>query len=107
MQSAVKPLVVVEKQDFRPDAEPIWSVRWREFSVDKRWEDGSSSGPERGMEGRFQDDRSEGLGLSEGLREGGEPIIPPSMSLTREGVSLVNRAAISRAERGDMALRSR
>jgi len=37
---------------------------------------------------------------------GAPPIIPPSMNLI-SGAILVNRAAISRAERGEMAFRSR
>src|SRR5690349_21517441 len=106
MRRAVKPFVVVEKHDLRPDAEPIVGVRWLEFNVASRCEDGNSVGPERGIDGLFHDSRREGS--EEGvLRDGGAPRIPPSINFTREGDSVVNKVSILRAERGEMALRSR
>jgi hypothetical protein len=64
-----------------------------------------------GIEGRDQVCVVEGCvetvvwGADEALREGGPPIMPPSRNLI-SGVLVVKRAAIERAVRGDMALRS-
>ena len=102
----MKPFVVVEKHDLRPDAEPMVGVRWLEFSVARRCEEGSSVGPESGIDGLFQDSKREGSEDGD-LRDGGAPRIPPSINFTREGDSVVNKVSIWRAERGEMALRSR
>lgn len=111
MQSAVKPLVVLAKQHFRPEAEPMRGVRWDELSVVMRWLEGMVCGPESGMEGRFQESMEEGSIGAElsagGFKLGGPPIIPPSMKFTNAGVSFSNKAAIFLAERGEMAFKSR
>jgi hypothetical protein len=46
------------------------------------------------------------LGKGADFGEGEPPIIPPSMNFI-DGAVVWNKDAISRAERGDMALRSR
>lgn len=66
-------------------------------------------GPESGMEGRFQDVSAEvsGSEVADGLSCGAPPMIPPSRKRVVSLASCSKRAAISRAERGEMALRSR
>lgn len=64
-------------------------------------------GPERGIEGRFQLEMSDGVDEASALRVGGPPRIPPSMKRTESGVCSENRVAMSRADCGETALRSR
>lgn len=108
IQSAVNPLLVLAKQHFKPDAGPISGEMWFKFSVEDRCEpdigaSASTCGPETGMLGVDQVCVLDSV-LS--LRVGGPPIMPPSMNFI-DGALLWRWFAISRAELGDMALRSR
>jgi hypothetical protein len=91
------------------------------FSVSARWAPdlGASAsvsvcGPETGMLGRVQELEvvlEEGwvetpvVGVEESERRGGPPMIPPSME--NAALGSLNRLAISRADRGETALRSK
>lgn len=91
----------------------IRSWKWEpEIGADERW-----WGPEIGIEGRFHVCSLSGCEVvvvfggreeSEGgdFGEGAPPIIPPSRNFM-VGQVVLNRVAISRAERGEMAFRSR
>jgi hypothetical protein len=115
--SAVKPLLRLAKQHFRPDAWPISVEMWFKFKVSARCfpEPGASSilcGPETGIEGRFQVCAVAGssamvvLGSGAALGEGAPPMMPPSRNFM-EGAVLAKREPMARAERGEMAFRSR
>ena len=119
IMSAVAPLVVDAKQHFRPDAEPIsgemcFMFKSSKSSLPATGASDNLTGPEVGIEGLFQACSDSGRivtfvglvfsGSSFGL--GAPPMIPPSMKLM-EGAADVNKVANSRAERGEMALRSR
>jgi hypothetical protein len=117
IHSAVKPLVMLAKQHFRPDAGPISAEMWFRFSVEERCfpEIGASTrqyGPDTGILGLFHSwDVSVGLetvvaGAGAAFKEGVLPMMPPSIKLIA-GAEVWKRAAISRAVRGDMAFRSR
>jgi hypothetical protein len=108
MQSAVNPLLVLAKQHFKPEAGPILGEMWFRFSVEDRCdpevgESASMCGPETGMLGL---DHVSPVDSGLDFREGGPPMMPPSTNFT-DGAVVSKRAAISRAERGEIAFRSK
>jgi hypothetical protein len=117
VQRAVKPLVVLAKHIFRPEAVPIWEEMCLVFRVVARW------APDLGAEARECGPDVVMLGLvhcvelkcwgvdivvvvsDEVWRRGASPMIPPSIAIAEDGSW--KRAAISRALRGEIALSSR
>lgn len=103
MQSAVKPLVVLAKHIFKPEAEPISSLTCLTLRRLARSEPDTGaadnlSGPDIGTDGLFQewDEAGETAKFVEstcpavdkaGFRDGGPPMIPPSMNLMAGAVS--------------------
>lgn len=112
IHSAVKPLVVVAKQHFRPLAMPTSSEMCLRLRVLLKWtkEAGTEEmDPEMGMLGLDQVDGESAVIEAEVEADfcaGGPPMMPPSRHLMA-GDLVVKISAMLRALLGEMALRSR
>jgi hypothetical protein len=116
VQMAIKPLVVLAKHIFRPEAVPIWGDMYLAFRVVARCApdlgaEARGCGPDVGMLGLVQEfDKCfrEDIVVTVSVdvwRRGAPPMIPPSIAMAEEGSW--KSAAISRALRGEIALSSR